>query len=158
MRVQKFMNDCISKSAETTKVSKNDDVAIFVTNEKLSTYSYGKTVNAKIVSFDFKILTQTYLRPVCSAPVSINNAAAWCEKCDNASSQSDCKLKADLKMVIFDESVQLRSTIDVPHALIEKSINLVVSNTPKRDIAMKLINKSFSFTLNKRNKCLGMCY
>ena len=85
------MNDCISKSAETTKVSKNDDVAIFVTNEKLSTYSYGKTVKAKIVSFDFKILTQTYLRPVCSAPVSINNAAAWCEKCDNASSQSDCK-------------------------------------------------------------------
>ena len=51
MRVQKFMNDCISKSAETIKVSKNDDVAIFVTNEKLSTFSYGKTVNAKILKY-----------------------------------------------------------------------------------------------------------
>ena len=33
MRVQKFMNDRILKSTETTKVSKNDEVAIFVTNE-----------------------------------------------------------------------------------------------------------------------------
>ena len=73
----------------------------------------------------------------------------------NTSLQSDCKLKVDVKMVILDESDQLRSTIDVPHALMEKSINLVVSNTPKMDSVMKLINKSFSFTLNKTN---GMCY
>ena len=31
------MNDRILKSTETTKVSKNDDVAIFVTNEELRT-------------------------------------------------------------------------------------------------------------------------
>ena len=85
MRVQKFMNDRILKSTETTKVSKNDDVAIFVTNEELSALSYGKTVKAKVVSIDLKTLTQTYLCPVCSAPVGINNAVAWCEKCDNAS-------------------------------------------------------------------------
>ena len=36
MSVQKFMNDRILKSTETTKVSKNDDVAIFVTDEGLS--------------------------------------------------------------------------------------------------------------------------
>ena len=115
-------------------------------------------MNAKVVSIDLKTLPQTYLCPVCSAPVSINNAVAWCGKCDNASSQSHCESKEDVKMVILDECGQLKSTIDVPHALIEKSINLAVSNTPKKDTVMKLINKSFSFTLNKTNKCLDMCH
>ena len=155
MRVQKFMNDGIFKSTETTKVSKNDDVAIFVTDEELRAFSYEKTVKAKVLSIDLKTPTQTYLCPVCSTSVNINNAVAWCEKCDNASSQSQCKSKADVKMVILNESDQLRSTIDVPHALIEKSINLTVSNAPKKDIVMKLINKSFSFTLSKANKCFG---
>ena len=41
------MNDCISKSAETTKVSKNDDVAIFVTNEELSAFSFEKNCEGK---------------------------------------------------------------------------------------------------------------
>ena len=115
-------------------------------------------MKAKVVSIDLKTLTETYLCPVCRAPVSINNAVAWCEKCDNASSQSQCKSKADVKMVILNENGQSRSTIDVPHALIEKSINLAVSNTPKKDIVMKLINKSFSFTLNKANKYLDVCH
>ena len=158
MRIQKFMNDRILKSTKTIKVSKNDDVAIFVTDEELSAFSYEKTVKARVVSIDLKALTQTYLCPVCSAPVSINNAVAWCEKCDNASSRSQCKSKADVKMVILNESGQLRSTIDVPHALIEKSINLAVSNTPKKVIVMKLINKSFSSTLNKASKCLDICH
>ena len=61
MRVQKFMNDRILKSTETTKVSKNDDVAIFVTDEELSVFSYEKTVKAKVVSIDLKTLAQTYL-------------------------------------------------------------------------------------------------
>ena len=91
MRVQKYMNDRILKSTESTKVSKNDDVAIFVTDEELSAFSYEKTVKAKVVSIDLKTLAQIYLCPVCSAPVSINNAVAWCEKCDNASSQSQCE-------------------------------------------------------------------
>ena len=88
MRVQKFMNDRILRLTETTKVSKNDDVAIFVTDKELCAFSYEKTVKTKVVSTDLKTLTQTYLCPVCSAPVSIDNAVAWCEKCNNASSQS----------------------------------------------------------------------
>ena len=158
MRVQKFMNYRILKSTETTKVSKNDDVAIFVTDEELSAFSYKKTVKAEVVSIDIKTLTQTYLCPVCSAPVNTNYAVTWCEKYDNASLQSQCKSKADVKMVMLTKSGLLRSTIDVPHALIEKSINLAVSNTPKKDIVMKLISKSFNFTLNETNKCLDMCH
>ena len=79
MRVQKFMNDRILKSTETIKVSKNDDLTIFVTNEELSAFSHEKTVKAKVVSIDLKTLTQTYLCPLSSAPVSINNAIAWCK-------------------------------------------------------------------------------
>ena len=85
-----------------------------------------KKLKAKVVATDLKTLTQTYLSPVCSAPVSINNVVAWCEKCDNASSQSQCKSKVDVKMLILKESGWLRSTIDVLHALIEKSINLIL--------------------------------
>ena len=144
MGVGKFVNDHILKSTETAKVSKNDDVAIFATDVELSAFSYEKAVTAKVVSIDLKKLMQTYLCPVCSTPVSINNAVAWCEKCDNASSQSQCRSKADVKMIILDESGQLISTIDVP-----KSINLIVSKTPRKDIVMKRIKKSFSFTLNK---------
>ena len=59
MRIQKFMNDRILKSTETTKVSKNDDIAIFVTDEELSAFSYEQTVKAKVVSIDLKTLTQT---------------------------------------------------------------------------------------------------
>ena len=65
------------KSIETTKVSKND-VAVFVTDEELNAFSCEKTVKAKHVFIDFKTLVQTYLCPICSAPVSINNAvASW---------------------------------------------------------------------------------
>ena len=45
------------ESTETTKISKNDDIATFVTDEKLTE----KTVRAKFVSIDHKTLTQTYL-------------------------------------------------------------------------------------------------
>ena len=42
MRVQKFMNDRILKSTETTKISINDDVAIFLPDKELSAFSYEK--------------------------------------------------------------------------------------------------------------------
>ena len=84
MKVEAFMNDRILKSTETTNVSKNDDVAVFVTDEELSAFSYEKIVKAEVVSIDLKTLTQTYLCPIPSAPVSINNAVAWYEGCDNA--------------------------------------------------------------------------
>ena len=152
------MNDRILKATETTKLSRNNDVAIFVTDKEFSAFSYEETVKAEVVFNDLKTLTQTYLCSVCRAPVSINNAVTWCKRCDNASSQSQCKSKADVRMVILNESGQLRSFINVRLALIEKSINLAASNTPKKDIVMKLINKSFTFTLNKTNKCLDVCH
>ena len=51
----------------------------------------------------------------CSSPVS--------KKYDIASSQSQCKSKADVKMV---ESGQLRSSINVLKVLMKKSINWAV--------------------------------
>ena len=105
MTPQKTTNDCILKSIETAKVSKNDGVAIFVTDEELSTFSYEKT---EVVCIDLKTLTQTYLCSVCSDPVIINNALASCKKCDKTSSQIQCKLKAEMKMVILNDNGQLR--------------------------------------------------
>ena len=67
MRVQKFNNDRILKSMGTTKVSKNDDVAIFVTEEKLNAFSCEKTAKEKHIFIDFKTLIQTYLCHICIA-------------------------------------------------------------------------------------------
>ena len=103
------MDDRILKSTETTKVSKTDDVAIFVTDKEFSAFSYEKTVKVKVVSIDLETLTQTYLCSVCSSPVSINNAVAWCVTRDDVSSQSQYKSKEDVKMVTLNGSGQLRS-------------------------------------------------
>ena len=49
--------------------------------------------------------------------------------------------------------------ISVPHSLIEKSIIVPVSNTSRKEIVMKLVNKNFNFTLDKgNNRCLDMCH
>ena len=108
MTPQKSMNDCILKSFETAKVSKNDEVAIFVTDEEISAFSYEKT---EVVSIDLKAVTQTYLCSVCHEPVIINNALASCKKCENTSLQSQSKLKAEVKMVILNDNDQLRSNL-----------------------------------------------
>ena len=80
------MNNRILKATETAKLSRNNDVAIFVTDKEFSAFSYEETVKAEVVFNDLKTLTQTYLCSVCRAPVSINNAVTWCKRCDNASS------------------------------------------------------------------------
>ena len=49
-----------------------------------------------------------------------NNAVVWCKKCCNVSLQSQCKLTPDVKIVIMNKGGQLRSTIDVPHALVKQ--------------------------------------
>ena len=54
MGVQKFMNDCILKSTETTKVIKNDGVAIFITDEELNAFSYEKTLKQEVVPLILK--------------------------------------------------------------------------------------------------------
>ena len=111
------MNDRVLKSTEAAKVSKNGDAA----------FSYVKTVEAKIVSIDLKTLTQTYLCLVCSNPVNINNAVAdrnHTRKFKNVITLHPKSIKADVEMVILNGSGQLRSSIDVSPALIEKSISL----------------------------------
>ena len=54
MGVQKVMNDCILKSTETTKVIKNDGVAIFITDEELNAFSYEKTLKQEVVPLILK--------------------------------------------------------------------------------------------------------
>ena len=54
MRVQKFMNDRILKSTETTKISINDDVAIFLTDKELSAFSYEKLWRQRLFSLILK--------------------------------------------------------------------------------------------------------
>ena len=71
-----------------------------------------------------KKLIQIYLCLTCNTQVTINNAVGWCDICENAESQSECKLKTDVKIVILDESDQMKYYISVPHSLIEKSINV----------------------------------
>ena len=104
----------------------------------------------KVISIDLRKLPQTDLCFACNPPVNIDNAFAWCEKCDSASLQSQCKLKADVKIVVFSESDQLISIIQVPHALTKTIFNLDISKTPKEDIVKILISKTFSFTQSKR--------
>ena len=153
MIVQKFINDRTLNSTETTKVSKNDDVAIFVTKEELSAFSYEKTVKAKVVSTDLKTLTQIYLCPTCSAPVSINNAIAWCERFIAKSMQVESRCE--------DGNIGSGWSVKIYHRCTTRFNRKIHQfgcfKTPKKDIIMKLIDKSFSFTLNKINKCLDMC-
>ena len=108
MTPQKSMNDCILKSFETAKVSKSDEVAIFVTDEEISAFSYEKT---EVVSIDLKTLTQTYLCSVSREPVIINNELALCKKCEQTSPQSQSNLKAEVKMVMLNDNGQLRSNL-----------------------------------------------
>ena len=53
------MNDRILKATETAKLSRNNDVAIFVTDKEFSTFSYEETVKAEVVFNDLK--THTYV-------------------------------------------------------------------------------------------------
>ena len=58
-----------------------------------------------------------------------------------------------------DESEEMRLHISVPHKIIEKLFNISVYNTTKVEVIMKLMNKTFNFTLShKGNTCLDMNY
>ena len=95
----------------------------------------------------------------CNSPVNISNAVGWCQVCDNVSSQNDCKLKNDVKMTVLDENEQMRLYISVRHKIIEKLFNISVCNATKAEVIMKLMNKTFNFTLSrKRNTYLDMSY
>ena len=159
IRIQTFVTNHILTSTESTTVTGSSNINIELTDDEPNTSPFEKIVNAKIVKIDTKTLIQIYFCSTGNTQVTINNAVGWCDICENAESQSECKLKTDVKIVILDESDQMKYYISVPHSLIEKSINVSVSNTSKKEIVMKLVNKTFNFTLDKgNNRCLDMCY
>ena len=159
MRIQKFLNNRILKSTESTTVTENNNINIELTDDELNASLFEKIVNAKIVKIDAKALILICLCSTYNTEVTVNNAVGWCDIWENAESQSECKLKTDVKIVILDESDQMKYYISVPYSLIEKSINVSVSNTSKKEIVMKLVNKTFNFTLDKgNNRCLHLCH
>ena len=159
MRIQTFLNNRILKTTESTTVTENNNINTELTDDELNASSLEKIVNAKIVKIDAKTVIQIYLCLTCNTQVAINNAVGWCDICENAESQSEWKIKTDVKIVILDESDQMKYYISVPHSVIEKSINVSVSNTLKNEIVMKLVIKTFNFTLDKgSNRISDMCH
>ena len=59
-------------------------------------------------------------------------------------------------MTIVDENEKLKLSISVPHSIMEKQLNVKFSNGTKSEVIMKLINKTFLFSLNKTNTCLDI--
>ena len=154
-----FMDNRILKFTESTTVTENNNINIELTDDELNASPFEKIVNAKIVKIDAKTLIQIYLCSTCNTQVTINSEVGWCDIRENAESQSECKLKTDVELVTLDESDQVKYYTYVPHSLIEKSINVSVSNISKKGIAMKLVNKIFNFTLDKGNsRRLDMCH
>lgn len=91
-----------------------------------------KNVKAKGVSVGLIPLAQIHLCSVYNSPISIDNAVAC-----NASSQSHCKSKADVKMAVISVNDKLRPIIQVKHALIETVFNLAISKLPENNIVKK---------------------
>ena len=53
-------------------------------------------------------------------------------------------------MTVLDENEQIRLHISVPHKIIEKLFNISVSNAAKAEVIIKLMNKTFIFTLSRK--------
>lgn len=94
-------------------------------------------MKGKVVSIDLKTLAQTYLCSIYNSSLNIGNGVVCCEKCDNA---------------LIAEPVQIKKRSGGCDAFIEKIFNLPISKTPKKNTVMELMNKTFSFTLNKAYK------
>ena len=155
VRIQKFMDHRVLKTTETTTVTQNGKANIEVTDDELSASTFQKNAKAKVVKIDGKTVIQTYLRSTCNSPVNSSNAVGWCD----VSSQNECKLKTDVEMTVLDESEQLRFSISVMHKVIEKLFNISVCSATKAEVIMKLMNKTFNFTLSRKgNTCLDMSY
>ena len=147
------------KIYNSTTVTENSNINIELTDDELTASPFEETVNAKIAEIDAKTLIQKYLCSTCNTQVTINNAVGWCDICENAVPQSVWKLKTDVKIVILDEIDEMKYYISVPHSLIKKWIKVSVSNTSKKEIVMKLVNKTFNFTIGEgNNRCLDMCH
>ena len=97
IRIQKFTNNRILKSTESTTVTENSNINIELTDGELNVSPFEKIVNAKIVKTDAKTLIQIYLCSTCNTQVTTNYEVGWCDICENAESQGECKLKTDVK-------------------------------------------------------------
>ena len=114
MGIQKFMNNRILEFTESTIITENN-INIELTNDELNASPFEKNVNAKIVKIDVKTLIQIYLCSTCNTKVTIHNSVGWCDIFENDESQSECKLKTDVKVVILDEKDQMKYYISVQH-------------------------------------------
>ena len=97
IRIQYFTNNRILKSAESTAVTENSNINIELTDDELNAFPFEKIVNVKIVKADAKTLIQIYFCSTCNTQVTTNYPVGWCDICENAESQSECKLKTDVK-------------------------------------------------------------
>ena len=59
LRIQKFMDNRILKTTQTTAVTQNDKANITVTDNKLSASAFQKKLKAKVVKIDGKTVIQT---------------------------------------------------------------------------------------------------
>ena len=103
---------------------------------------------------DLKTLAQTCLCSINNVSFSIENGLAWCNKCNNFSAQSTCKSKAHLGSSILKDDDQSKLHIIVFHSITERKFDLPFSNTAQNVIVCKIINKTFSFTIDRFNKCI----
>ena len=74
LRIQKFMDNRVLKTTETTTVTQNDKANIEEMDDELNASTFQKYVKAKIVKIDGKTVIQTYVCSTCSSPVNISNA------------------------------------------------------------------------------------
>ena len=61
VRIQKFMDNRILKTTETTTVTQNDKANVEVTDDELSAATFEKNVKVNVVKIDRKTVIQTYL-------------------------------------------------------------------------------------------------
>ena len=85
MRIQKFLNNRILKSTESTTVTENNSTNIELTDDELNTSPFEKLKMLKLFKIDAKTLIQIHL------------------------------VKTDMKIVILDESDQMKHYISMPH-------------------------------------------
>ena len=155
MRVQKYQEERVLKSTENSEAVENGALDLIKNDDDDNDASINETkMVAKVVTIDLKTLGQTYQCAECNAPVTIQAALAWCQACDNVSSQSVCKAKAFVNASIVSDTDHSRYHIKIAHSLIEKKFDIIISNVPKKDIIPKLINKTFMFTIDTTNKCV----
>ena len=84
MWVQRYLDERILKTTETSEISSNNDIEVAKSDDDDDVYiSLDETkILTKVVALDLKTLVQTYLCSNCNVSVSIENGLAWCNNCN----------------------------------------------------------------------------